>query len=93
MGERSVEIPGRYAPLKAPTRPDPIILPDLRTPQDYATAPCKHECAVLKQSRHVRQAHEVLREGTMMQRALMLSRAAREYRLSDLTSVSVRRIR
>ena len=52
-----------------------IALPDLRTICDYATAPCKHECAVLKQSRHVRQAHKVWRDGTVMQRALMLSRA------------------
>ena len=48
ISERSVEIPGRYSPIEAPTRPDPVVLPDLRTPKDYATAPCKHECAVLK---------------------------------------------
>jgi hypothetical protein len=75
MGERTVDIPGRYSPLEAPTRPDPIVLPDLRTLVDYATTPCKHECAILKQSRHIRQAHEVWRKGTVMQRALMLSRA------------------
>jgi hypothetical protein len=33
MGEMTVEIPGRYSPLEAPTRPDPIVLPDLRTLQ------------------------------------------------------------
>ncbi len=49
MGERTVAIPGRYAPLEAPSRPEPIVLPDLRTLADYATASCKHECAVLKQ--------------------------------------------
>jgi hypothetical protein len=48
MGERTVDIPGRYSPLEAPTRPDPIVLPDLRTPADYVTTPCKHECAILK---------------------------------------------
>ncbi len=53
---------------------EPIVLPDLRTPIDYATDSCKHECAVLKQPRHVRQTHEVWREGLVMQRALMLSR-------------------
>ena len=37
MGERSVEISGRYSPIEAPTRLDPIVLPDLRTPKDYAT--------------------------------------------------------
>ena len=75
MGERTEEVPGRFSPLEIPTRPDPIVLPDLRTPADYATAPCKHECAIIKQSHHVRQAHEVWRRGTIMQRALMLSRA------------------
>jgi len=59
MGERIVEIPGRYMPLETPTRPDIIVFPDLRTTADYATAPCKYECAILKQSRHVRQAHAV----------------------------------
>ncbi len=75
MGERTVEIPGRYSPLETPTRPEPIVLPDMRTPADYATAPCKHEFAILKQSWHVHQAHEVWGEGTLVQRALMLSRA------------------
>jgi hypothetical protein len=59
MGGRKEEIPGRLSPLEAPTRLDVIVLPDLRTPADYATAPCKHECTILKQSRHVRQAHAV----------------------------------
>ncbi len=35
MGERTVEIPGQYSPLEQPSRPDPIVLPDLRTPADY----------------------------------------------------------
>ena len=59
MGERTEKIPGRFSPLEAPTRPNVIVLPDLRTPANYATAPCKHECAILKQSHHVRQAHAV----------------------------------
>ena len=52
-----------------------IVLADLRTPADNATAPCNHEFTILKQSRHVRQAHAVWKDGTIMQRALMLSRA------------------
>jgi len=39
MGERTVEVPGRYAPLEAPSRPEPIRLPELRTPAEYATNP------------------------------------------------------
>ena len=68
----TVEIPGKYNPLEAPSRPELIVLPDLRTICDYATAPCKHECAVLKKTRHARPAHEVWRDGIVMQRALML---------------------
>jgi len=59
MGERVVEIPGRYAPREAATRPEQMVLPDLRVPGDYATTSCKHECAVLKQSSHIRHAHAV----------------------------------
>jgi hypothetical protein len=39
-GERTVEMPDRYMPLEAHTRPEPIVLSDLKTPADYATAPC-----------------------------------------------------
>jgi len=73
MGEKTVEIFGRYNPLEAPSRPELIVLPDLRAICDYATASCKHECAVLKQSRHVRHAHELWRDGTVMRRTLVLS--------------------
>ena len=51
MGDRTVEIPWRYSRLERPTRLEPIVLPDHRIPADYATASCKHESAVLKQSR------------------------------------------
>jgi hypothetical protein len=54
MGDIIVEIPGRYTPLDAPARYEQIILPDLRPLIVYATAPFKHEYAVLKESRHVR---------------------------------------
>ena len=73
MGERVVEILGRYAPREATTRPERMVLPDLRVPGYYATATCKHECVVLKQSRHIRQAHAVWTEWSAKQRALMLS--------------------
>ena len=59
MGERLVEIPGRFTPLEATDKPEPIVLPELRAFAYYATAACKHECAILKQSRHVRHAHAV----------------------------------
>ncbi len=75
MGEQTKEIPGRFSPLATTTRPYVIVLPDLRTPADYATAPCKHECAILKQSHYVRQVHAIWRDNTIMHRALILSMA------------------
>ena len=59
LGERIVEIPGRFTSLEPAAKPDPVKLRELRTPADYATAACKHECAALEQTRHVRQAHAV----------------------------------
>jgi hypothetical protein len=59
MGERSITIPGRYTPPEAHARPEVIVLPFLRHPYDFVTTPCKHECAMLKKSRHVSQAREV----------------------------------
>ena len=74
MGERTIEIPDFYTPLEVPTRPETIVLPERRTPADNAsTAPCKHDCAIFKESQHLRQAHTVWKEGTTVQRALMLS--------------------
>ena len=75
LGERIVEIPGRFITLETSAKPDPVKLPELRMSADYATTACKHECAVLKQTRHVRQAHAMCTESSMAQRALMLSRA------------------
>ncbi len=74
-GERYVAIPGRFSPTKAHERPEPIVLPDLRAPEDYVYAPCKHEFAILNQSRHMRQAHDIWLKDRDVQRALMLSRS------------------
>jgi hypothetical protein len=57
MGKRTVAVAGRYSTLEAPTRLDSIVLSSLRTPADYSSTPCKHECAILKHSHHMRQAH------------------------------------
>jgi hypothetical protein len=75
LGERIVEVPGRFNNQETHTKPEPIVLPDLRMPVDYVTAACKHECAIMKQARHVRQAYQVWTDNLTTQRALMLSRA------------------
>jgi hypothetical protein len=53
LGERLVEVPGRFVNLDIHTKPEPIVLPNLRLPVDYITTSCKHECGIMKQSRHV----------------------------------------
>jgi len=47
LQERLVEMPGRFA-SETTEKPEPMVLPVFKTPADYATAPCKHECRVLK---------------------------------------------
>jgi hypothetical protein len=49
LSERLVEAPGRYFPLEAHAKPEPIMLPDLRLPTDYATTSCSHRCVIMKQ--------------------------------------------
>ena len=75
LGERLVEVPGKFVNLDTHTKPEPIVLPNLGMPTDYVSATCMHECAIMKQSRHVRQAYQVWTNNTVTQRALMLSRS------------------
>jgi hypothetical protein len=75
LGERLDEVPGRFVNLETHTKPEPIVLPNLRVPSDYVTAACKHECAIMKQARHVRKTYQVWTDITVSQRALMLSRS------------------
>jgi len=92
LGERLVEFPGRFAILETHTKPEPIVLLDLRVPTDYVLATCKHECAIVKQSRHVRQAYEVWTDIILTQRARMLSRSGqcgRDMANASLTKVEV----
>jgi hypothetical protein len=57
-GDRIVEIPGIFYPYEV-QKLDHLVFPDLRVLSDYAATTCKHECAIFKQSRHVRHAHVV----------------------------------
>jgi hypothetical protein len=58
-GSISMEIPRTYNPEKPDSVPEPVTLPELRLLSDYITAPCKHECGIIKQIRHAKQAHRV----------------------------------
>ncbi len=53
-GKRLVETPGSYDREKPDTLPEPMTLGDL------FSAPCKHECNILKQIRHAKPAHRLL---------------------------------
>ncbi len=66
MGERLVEVHGRQSTAQAAAKLEKIVLPDLRTAADYVVAACKHECAVLKQTRHIRQARAVWTKSSMV---------------------------
>ncbi len=54
-GHNVVEIPGS-ANASRVTLPDPIVLPQPRSLADFVSAPCKHECSLLRQSRMAKQA-------------------------------------
>ncbi len=55
-----MEDPGRFDPDKPDPTPEPITLPEPRLVRDFVTAPCRHECSILKQVRHAKKAHRVL---------------------------------
>ncbi len=72
-GHRLVEVPGLED--RTPTAPKPMRPPNPRRMTDYFTAPCKHECAVFKQRRHIRQAHRVIESLDPIKSALMRASA------------------
>ena len=59
-GSRVVEAPGAYDPDKQNLVLEPVTLLEPRLLGDYIIAPCKHECGIIKQIRHAKQAHRLL---------------------------------
>jgi hypothetical protein len=53
-GTRTVVVPGRFDPDKQDPTPVPITLPEPRLVSDFVTAPCRHECSILKPVRHAK---------------------------------------
>jgi hypothetical protein len=53
-------VPGAYDPEKPDFALEPVTLPEPRLLSDYTSAPCKHECDIIKQIRHAKQAHKLL---------------------------------
>ena len=52
-GHKTVEVPGLED--RTPLAPEPMRPREPKGMVDYLTAPYKHECAVLKQRRHIKQ--------------------------------------
>ncbi len=57
-GHMVVEMPGSTT-ASGVTLPDPIVLPHPKFMADFVSAPCKHECNLLRQSRIAKQAAKV----------------------------------
>ena len=65
-----VEIPGS-ADASSITLSDPIVLQQPRSLADFVSAPCKHECSLLRQSRMAKHnANVILRLGPVKQALL-----------------------
>ncbi len=60
IGSRLVEVPGAYDPEISDSAIENVTLPESRHLNDYPTAPCKHECGIIKQIRHAKQAHRLV---------------------------------
>jgi hypothetical protein len=74
-GHSVVEIPGRWSMEGVHNPPEQISFPDPRSLSDYTLAPCKHECSLLKQARHVRQALDIFETMNPIQQSLMRASA------------------
>ena len=59
-GSRVVEVPRAYNPEVPDPVLEPLTLPEPRMLNDYNSAPCKHECIIIKQLRHAKQALRLL---------------------------------
>jgi hypothetical protein len=77
LGKKLIEtIPGRFStPAAVATKPQPVVLPRLRMRVNYIAVACKHECAIVKHSRHGKHAHAVWTRETLIQRGPMLSKS------------------
>ena len=73
-GHRVVETPGQRE--KGPSLPpDSIILLPPRSLEDYVSAPCKHECNLIREARHARKAWGVFSSLDPARKALMRATA------------------
>ena len=74
-GTITAEVLGRFDPEKRDSVLEPIALPEPRLVGDYITAPCKHECSIIKQVRHAKKAQRVLSTLNPVKHALLRATA------------------
>ena len=72
-GSKVVEVPGAYNPEIPDRVLETITLPEPRLLSDYKSAPCKHECNIIKQLRHAKQAHRLLHSLNPVKQTLLRS--------------------
>jgi hypothetical protein len=73
-GHAVVEIPWRWSREGDPA-PELIVIPEPRSLDDYASAPCKLEVSILKQIRHAKQAYNVFSSLDSVKQSLMRASA------------------
>jgi len=59
-GHAVVKVPGKWN-RNGDSEPNLIVLPEPRTILDFVTTPCKQEVSLMKQTRHVKQASNLLK--------------------------------
>ena len=77
---RPVEVHGRPGELNL--APEAVTLPEPRPIGGYITAPCKHECIIIRQIRHAKHARRFLKSPKPVKQALMRA-AASQYRIES----------
>ena len=70
-----MEAPGSFYPERLDPIPEPVTLPEPKTLGDLVSAPCKHECSILKQICHAKQAHGLLSTLNSTKQALLKATA------------------
>ena len=73
-GHSVVEVPGKWN-RTGDGEPDLIVLPEPRTIMEFITAPCKQEVSLMKQTRHVKQASNLLKSMDPIRQTLMRASA------------------
>jgi hypothetical protein len=75
-GHKLVEVLERSGPEALDSSPEALTLPEPRPMGDYIRAPCKHECIIISQVRHAKEACGDLKARNQVKQALMRATAS-----------------